>query len=194
MIDPYAHPETGALINKLGITDPIELEEVEGLLVSVRDSKLAAAPLPGLFDFDHLCEIHRYLFADVYSWAGSVRTVAIHKGKFPFCMPEFIASYASDIFARAPTSSQLRELNSQQVSAALADFLADVNALHPFREGNGRSQRALLRHLAGSSGWNLDWGGLDRRLNAQASEAAMSGDSQPLKDLILPLLERHRNK
>lgn len=191
MIDPYAHPETGVLINKLGIADPIELEKVEGLLVSVRDSQLVAAPLPGLFNFDHLCEIHRYLFEDLYSWAGRVRTVAIQKGGSKFCLPQFISSYASEVFSRTPSPSQSRELNREQVATALADFLADVNALHPFREGNGRSQRAFLRQLAGSSGWRLDWTRLDRSLNVEASEVAMLGDSQPLRDLISPLLDRH---
>jgi cell filamentation protein len=78
--DPYLDPASGVLKNRFGITDEATLEETEASLVALRSYALAQQPLAGSFDLAHLQAIHRYLFGDVYEWAGRLRTIDIAKG------------------------------------------------------------------------------------------------------------------
>lgn len=78
--DHYLDPVSGVLKNRLGITGAATLEETEAALVATRSYELSRAPLKGAFDLAHLQAIHRYLFRDVYEWAGELRTVDIDKG------------------------------------------------------------------------------------------------------------------
>jgi hypothetical protein len=94
-------------------------------------------PLPGRYDLAHLQAFHRYILGDVYDWAGQLRTVSIAKGSV-FCLPQHLESYAADVFGRLAAAERLRGLARDPFITGLAGFLADVNALHPFREGNGR--------------------------------------------------------
>lgn len=88
--DPYFDAEHGLLRNRLGIVDPEELEQVEAELTALRLVELHEVPIPGGCDLAHLQAFHRFLFGDVYDWAGELRSVAIGKGDV-LCLPEFIA-------------------------------------------------------------------------------------------------------
>lgn len=117
-------------------------------------------------------------------WAGELRTVVIAKSA-PFCLPQFIEAAAEQIFGQlAAADRYLHGLCREPFVARLVHYHAEVNALHPFREGNGRSQRAFFRQLAADAGWRLDWSQLDTRRNAAASAASMSGDLEPLATLL----------
>jgi cell filamentation protein len=96
--DPYLDPASGVLKNRLGITDAATLEQAEAALVATRSYALSQRPLQGRFDLAHLEAIHRYLFGDVYEWAGQLRTIDIRKGDQRFAHHAHLASAAHTIF------------------------------------------------------------------------------------------------
>ncbi|HWH31039.1 MAG TPA: Fic family protein [Egibacteraceae bacterium] len=181
--DPYVDPATGVLRNLLGLTTAAELATAEADITFAADVSLIDSPEPGAFDLAHLCRIHRRLFGDIYGWAGEVRTVGIDKGA-PFAHPQFIEEQSAMIFRHLAEERYLVGLPREQFVDRLTHFLSDVNALHPFRDGNGRAQRAFFRHLAAEAGWHLDWTGVTAEENVAASASSLVGDLEPLRRLL----------
>jgi len=178
--------------NRFGITGRNELERVERIHSSVHIVELELSPLPGEFDLRHLQSIHRYIFQDVYAWAGIIRPFTLFKAGDEFCRPQFIEPYAADIFGRLHQADLLRDLDADTFVTNASDLLADVNALHAFREGNGRSQRAFLSQLAAQAGHPLVWPiGAEQR-NIDASRAAHRGDNSELRALVTDALRPGR--
>ena len=125
------------LKNKLGLRDQAELGTFEALSVVMR----AEEPLPvGRFSAAHYCSIRRHLFQDVYGWAGRYRTVRMTKERSPFCFPGNIPAELRALFARLRGADFLRGRAATAFAEEVAAFLAYLNAIHPFREGNGRTQ------------------------------------------------------
>ena len=181
--DPYLDPATGVLRNLLGITDAAELVRAEASLSASRLIDLERRRLPGRYDLAHLQAFHRCILGDVYAWAGQLRTVSIAKGSV-FCLPQHLESYAADVFGRLAAAERLRGLARDPFITGLAGFLADVNALHPFREGNGRAQRAFFGQLTRDAGFTLTWQHLDPARNVEASAAVMRGDLEPMREML----------
>lgn len=165
--DPYCWPGSSCLTNHLGIKDPEELELVEARVAAVRDAELARTFLPGAYDRKHLQRFHRELFGDVYPWAGELRTVGLSKGH-PFCLPPFIVEQLDTQFAALARNRYLLDLPRDAFVARFAELYGEINAIHPFREGNGRAQRAFLRQLAAAAGWSVSWEGLGKQANDEA--------------------------
>jgi cell filamentation protein len=135
--DPYCYPGTNVLINKLGLREQGQLDAFEAEITAQR----ASEPLPaGTLSYRQYRAIHRHLFQDVYPWAGKLRTVRISKEGSAFCYPEHIDREMRRLFANLSTRKHFRKLNAAAFSESAAHFLADLNAIHPFREGNGRTQ------------------------------------------------------
>jgi cell filamentation protein len=181
--DPYAHPVTGVLHNKLGLSTPDELEDAEreithAALIFLKESRVSPS-----YDLRHLCAIHRRIFGDIYDWAGQLRTVAIAKGTW-FCLPQYIESSAAEAFRALHGENLLRGLPRDVFTERLTHYLGEVNAIHPFREGNGRTQRAFFEQLAGDAGFILDWQHLDADRNIAASAAIMRGDPAPMRKML----------
>lgn len=174
--------------NRFGITDAAELERVERVHSLVRIAELGLSPIPGGFDLAHLQAIHRHIFGDVYEWAGIIRPFTLVKGGDEFCRPQFIESYAADVFGELREADLLRGLDDETFAAKAADLLTDMNALHPFREGNGRSQRAFLSQLAAQADNPLVWPTGAEQRNIDASRAAHRGDNGELRALIAEAL------
>jgi cell filamentation protein len=189
MADPYSDPGTGVLVNRLGLTAQPELERVERDLTSFALLRLRDRPLPGGYDLTHLQGFHRSIFADIYPWAGKIRTVAISKGSL-FCLPQFIEPSAAAIFGSLNGERNLHGLGRSAFLDRLAHYLGEVNALHPFREGNGRAQRAFFEQLARDAGYSLDWRRLDAQRNTDASIAAMNRNGTLLRDMLDELVSR----
>ena len=181
---PYLDPASGVLRNLLGITDAQELSQVEAALTASRLVDLERHRLPGRYDLAHLRAFHRHIFSDVYDWAGELRTVSIAKAGEVFCLPQHLESYATDVFGRLAAADRLRGLPRERFISQLAELLGDVNALHPFREGNGRTQRASFSQLAHDAGHHVDWVRMNPEDNESASIAAHRGDLQPLRDML----------
>ncbi|MYF08760.1 MAG: cell division protein, partial [Rhodospirillaceae bacterium] len=142
-------------------------------------------PVPaGDFDLDHLKAIHRHLFRDVYAWAGEVRTVEIAKGGSRFQPPRFIAAGMTDIHRRIVAAGYFRGLRPDEFAAGAGTVLGDVNHVHPFREGNGRTQLQYLKQLAARAGHAVDLTRIDRAAWLDASRRSNTGDHEAIARCI----------
>ncbi len=191
MSDPYLIPGTDCLENKLGITDRAVLHEVEGRIVSIRDVELARETLPGEYNLAHLQAFHHALFRDVYPWAGRLRTVNIAKGNAPFALAQFVQDETSAVLARLAQDGWLRGVERERFVELLAHYYGELNARHPFRDGNGRTQRAFLRQLSAAAGWRLDWSALDEDGNIAASRRTLVlADFDLMREVLDPVVVR----
>ncbi len=187
--DTYCYPGTDVLRNKAEITNAEELDAYEGELSTLRSIEILENPVVGQFDLTHLQHIHWTLFQDVYEWAGKIRTVDISRGNSRFANVRFIESAANDIFSKLARESWLKGLDADTLSKRLAHYLSEINALHPFREGNGRVQRIFISQLSQSAGYQLDYSDLEQLQIYQAMELAFNGDESTLANLIFERLE-----
>ncbi len=151
--DPYVYPGTKILRNKLDIRDPAELDFAERRFSTIR----VRQGIPrGDFDLKHLKAIHRHLFQDIYEWAGQIRTVEISKGGSQFQFRQYIETGMADVHRRIAMSDFLQNLERSVFAAEVARIIGDVNYVHPFREGNGRTQLQYLKLLSERAGHSLD--------------------------------------
>ncbi len=183
--DPYCYPGTNILVNRLGLRDQARLDAYEAMITAQR----AEEPLPrGRLGYAHYRAIHRHLFQDVFDWAGKPRTVRIAKGGSMFCYPAHIDDEMRRLFDRLRREKFLRGLTERDFASCAAHTLAELNAIHPFREGNGRTQLTYLALLAGQAGHPLAM----ERMNPSAMLAAMvasfQSDEAPLAALIEGLI------
>jgi len=165
----YCYPESDVLINKLGIKEQEKLLTLERKLTMLRIMELIDKPIVGSFDFKHLQKIHEYIFQDIYEWAGQVRKVDIAKGNM-FCNAKFIESQAEEIFGNLKKEKYLEGLAKDVFIKRLAYYFSEINALHPFREGNGRSQRELIRSLAIKNGYIISFSKISEEEMIKASQ------------------------
>lgn len=172
----------GILINKLGLTTTTALIEAEASLVAIRDATLRAALTPPTtFDLDGLQAIHRHLFQDIYPWAGELRVVDIAKGDALFLHHLEIVSEASAVFTRLAEEKYLQGLDVDQFAQGAGFYLGRINRIHPFREGNGRTQRAFIRLLANQAGYAIDFSGFSAQAMIDACrEDRLNGDPSKL--------------
>lgn len=178
------YPGTNVLVNKLGINDWDLLQEAERNLTGFRMIELRKEPVPGKFDFEHLKAIHYAIFQDIFPWAGQVRTLNIGKGEQLFCLVEHIESYQQEIFNRLKKENYYLGLESAKFAKEVAQFIGDLNALHPFREGNGRTQRELLRILAQNAGYQLDLSDITQEYMIFASRESFNGSYREFERII----------
>ena len=175
--DPYCYRGTAVLRNKAGLRHAAALEAFELEMTTLR----AEEPLPGgRFGSTHYRAVHHHLFQDVYGWAGRYRTVRTAKGGNPFCFPEHIPAQMDRLFADLRAGPCLDPRDVEIFVAAAAHFLGELNAIHPFREGNGRSQLAFL-HLVGlRAGHPFDFSKVRRDTFLPAMIASYDGKLKPL--------------
>ena len=139
--DPYVYKGTSVLKNKLGTQDAAELSAFEVEMTALR----AEEPLPtGRFGTAHYRAVHRHLFQDVYRWAGRYRTVRTGKDGNWFCYPEYIPREMDRVFGGLRNNAFLAGRSFEDFAIRAASFLAELNAIHPFREGNGRAQLSFF--------------------------------------------------
>ena len=181
--DPYLDLDTGVLRNRLGIGDREELARAEAALTASRLYDLQRGHLPGRYDLEHLRSFHHVIFGDVYDWAGELRTVSIGRGGL-FCLPQHLVLFGEEAFGRLARADHLRGLSRDAFVGRLAELLAEINFLHPFREGNGRTQRAFVAQLARDAGYRTRWVLMDPATNVAASAAALRGNTVPLRELL----------
>ncbi len=180
-VDPYTYPGTTVLRNLLGITDRAALAIAEPDITWGRRQQLATGAVTGAFDFPHLCAIHHWLFQDVYEWAGRTRTVNISKGTSHFLPAPSIRTGADYTFS-SDAAAALRSgpLSDEEFLRNATELLASVNYIHPFRDGNGRTQRAFLDALAAHGARELAWRNVAGAENITASAASVDDPDSPL--------------
>lgn len=184
--DPYVQPDTGVLRNLAGITDSALLEGYEGEMSIIRQVELAEIDPPASFDFEYLKEIHRYLFQDVYAWAGEPRTVDMVKGSTRFGSHLHVESYLTKLFNKLAIEREFWARSPAPVDWAgrFAEYLGEINAAHSFREGNGRTQRLFIGRLANEYDFEIRWDRMTAGEMIAASIASFDGNSEPMKALI----------
>ncbi|MES2915863.1 MAG: Fic family protein [Pseudomonadota bacterium] len=180
--DPLCYPGTQVLKNRAGLTDQDLLDQFEHLMFLTR----AEEPLPpGKLDYDHYKSIHHHFFQDVYDWAGQTRTIRTGKGGNWFCYPEYIDAEMTRLFAELQQEHFLDSLGSlEQFADRASYFISEINAIHPFREGNGRCQLTLLNILCDLSGFQMNEDKIDPPAFMSAMIASFSGDHRDLSAAI----------
>ena len=185
--DPYVYPGTTILRNKLGIRDAGHFEAFERHVVPQR----MAEGLPtGDFDLPHLRAIHGHLFQDAYDWAGEVRTVELNKGGHQFMFRRYIQTGMADVYQRIVKADYFKDTTPATFAERAATIIGDVNYIHPFREGNGRTQLLYLEQLSRAAGHHLDSRLLDRDAWIEASRRAHQADYVLMSAAIGLALER----
>lgn len=161
-IDPYVYPNTDILRNKFGVREPDLLEKIEADYTSMRLREIVEKPISGKFDFSHLCAVHKYIFQDIYDWAGSTRSINIEKAEPVLGGISIEYSIFQDILKNTTTVlTQLQKKSWEQLSGAVraktfSKHLAGLWKIHPFRDGNTRTIITFYCQFADFRGFKLD--------------------------------------
>jgi cell filamentation protein len=175
---------TSCLVNKFGIRDEDKLAEVEAAITFAKATELEVSPLPGRFDDEHYRAIHRYLFAEIYTWAGEIRTVDISKKGTRFVPAAQIPILAEQCFSRLERLGYLRGLPRDAFVKSVTDFYSVTNMLHPFREGNGRAQRVFITQLVRNAGYDIRFSEIDTDELMIATIQSANGVTDRLEQLL----------
>ncbi|WP_232324857.1 Fic/DOC family protein [Halobacillus mangrovi] len=145
-------------------------------------SELQEKPIIGDLDLRHLQKIHAYLFGDLYPFAGEIRTENITKDGFSFAQARFIKEAAVSLFEQLMKEGW-EHMDRSDLPLKLAYYMSEINVLHPFREGNGRSLREFIRCISLEAGYHLDWSAVPHEKVLQASIASVH-DVRDLEEVI----------
>lgn len=186
-LDPLqddCYENSTVLKNKFNIRDAEQLDIMEQTVTSMLIAK-AAIEIPfENVDFEFYKNLHRYVFADIYDWAGTIRTVDMSKKGTNFCPADKINERGQRIFQRLVDLDFLRNINGDDFIIEFTDLYCDLNYLHPFREGNGRTQRLFLSMLVSNLGMSLDFTQIDADYLMIATIKSVSGDIFMLRDIF----------
>lgn len=180
--DPYLYPGTQTLKNLANIRDPEKLAQFEAQATLRRVLEMRQQPIEGSFDTAHLKAIHRHLFQDVYAWAGQFRTTMLGKAQHVggpvvyFTPPHLLQHQAESILAGLYRVDLLHGRSRSEFAREAAQLLWSLNKLHPYREGNGRTQRAFVEAVAHKAGHPLYFNVVSRERMVQASILSNEGD------------------
>lgn len=165
----YCYPDSNVLKNKLNIRESKLLKTAEEEITLIKQMELLKNPIKGNFSKAHLMNIHKFIFEDIYSFAGKIRKEQISKADTLFYPPNLIDRELDKVFAKIKEKNMLKETDREKVFDNLAYVMTELNIIHPFREGNGRSIREFIRLMAKRMGYDLNWGNVDREELLEAS-------------------------
>ena len=188
-MDPYVYPGTNVLRNLRDIRDGDQFSQFEAIATTRRTVELEHEPINGRFDARHLQAIHRHIFQDVYEWAGDFRTVNISKSGDPFAFSEHIVSSLDKTFAELNRERHLSGSDLDRLARRGAYYLGEINAIHPFREGNGRTQREFIRELGVNNGLTIDWRRVTQEEMIEASRRSLRVDNAGLEQVMRKALD-----
>lgn len=198
MADPYTY-SNNVLINLYGERDQETLEGIERDSAAVIEAELLADGYDGEFDANLLFHIHKRLFEEVYEWAGQPRTTTLSKQYFvdseqrtDFAKPAFIRHRLNRLMSTLPSRSQLEGFDRVKLVSKLTSTFAELNNIHPFREGNGRTQRVFLQIFARAAGYDLVWSGITKERMLVASIAGSEGDPGPVARMFADVTDPER--
>ena len=172
----YCYPDSDVLKNKLNIREKDELKQAEEEITALKQYMLLESPIKGRFSKTQLMHIHRFLFEDIYPFAGHIRREQISKGETMFYPPHLIQQELDKVFAKLRSDNMLHETDRERQIAHLSYIMSELNIIHPFREGNGRSIRELIRCMALHYGFSLDWSLIDRDTMLEAAVRSVVND------------------
>lgn len=175
---------TSCLINKFGIKDEVILKELETTITLNKITEYSLNPLFYSFDVQHYKSIHRYLFGDIYDWAGEYRTVDMSKKGTNFAKAESVEKLMSNCFKRLNDKNLFQGLKFDDFVDEFVGFYCVTNMIHPFREGNGRTQRLFLTQLINKNGYDIDFSEIDTDELMIATIQSANGIIDYLKDIF----------
>ncbi|MCF6776920.1 Fic family protein [Thiotrichales bacterium 19X7-9] len=156
--DPYLYPNSNVLKNKFDLYNQDDLNKIEK---EIYDVKIQMSLPKGNFNYNHLKAIHKFLFEDIYDWAGQERLIDIAKDNSLFAKPTNIKHEIDKIFYHLLNES-FDHFDHYEMCEKIAKYFNDVNVVHPFREGNGRVNRAFFSMLAKKYGYKINWSNIDK--------------------------------
>lgn len=177
------YENTRCLFNFFDIKDRKKLREVAIYITSIRTAELMVMPIDGPFDLEKLEAIHSSLFSDIYPSAGTLRTKMAAK-RTEFCRPAYIVSSSRDLFNKLSKDHYLRKLTREEFINDLAYYMGELEAIHPFRNGNAQATRLFFWELIFFAGYVIDWRNCDPDRFLEADICAIDGDYQPLIDVL----------
>lgn len=175
---------TTCLINKLGITDESKLKEFEGAVTFAKASELEKNPISTAFDIEHYRAIHKYLFEDIYDWAGEYRTVNLSKKGTKFAPADKISDLMTACFTRLKENDFFQGNSFDVFVENIVDFYCVTNMIHPFREGNGRTQRIFITQLIRYNDYDIDFSSIDKDELMIATIQSANGVTDYLKNIF----------
>lgn len=185
----YCYKNSNTLINKIDIKDEKLLQKYEAKITAAKLLSLRQKGITGNFDVKHFISIHTYLFEDIYPFAGKLRIEDIAKGSFSFAHWEYIDTELERLLNELKKENYLRGLDKKELAKRLAYYISEINVLHPFREGNGRTIREFIRQLALKNGYQLNLKKVLPRKMLEASKKSIV-DTTDLEILIEECLEQ----
>jgi len=181
----YCYPGTDVLINKLGIKDDNALTTAEREITSLKLLMLNNMPTMKTFNFNFLCKIHKIIFEDIFEWAGLIRRGDfLSKGNSIFCRGQYIEENAKIIMDNLQKEKYLCGLDKSKFIERMAYYMGEINALHPFREGNGRTSREFFRQLSLNANYTLDFGKTEKEELLAADIEAFNGQYEKLTKIL----------
>ena len=181
--DSY-YPDTTVLVNKLDISTQELLTEAESVLVTSCSVKLEKTMRFENVDFDYYKNLHRQMFSDLYEWAGTVRKINFSKKGTVFCKASDIERIGTLKFEQLKKQKFLKEMKNDEFLDELTDLYHELNMLHPFREGNGRTLRLFVTLLVRNTGRDIDFNNADSDLLTIATIRAAQGDKSLLRSVF----------
>ena len=184
----YCYPDSNVLINKMNIRDNNILKKAEEEITLIKQMELLKNPIRGNFTKTHLMNIHKFIFEDIYSFAGKIRLEQISKAETMFYPPNLIDRELDNVFDKIRNDKMLNEKDKEKICNNLAYVMAELNVIHPFREGNGRCIREFVRIMAKRMGCNINWGNVDKEELLNSSIMSVD-DYRVLIDVIEACME-----
>lgn len=188
MTDYFTRPDD-VLENKFGITDPDRLMKAEAEICYLRQIEIEAQPIPLILNFTYFLSLHKRLFDDLYEFAGQIRTVDLVKDDSVFCYTQNIDSEQRRIFSELEKEEYLSGLSKENFAERIAYYASELNALHPFREGNGRTVKLFLGLLARRNNYLIQYQKCKEKDSLKADIQAFHGNLQPLIALYKEIIE-----
>lgn len=187
----YCYENSNILKNYFDIKDNNLLGKAERKITLAKLYELRQNNKIGKFDIKHFVSIHKFLFEDIYPFAGLFRTENIAKGSFCFAEWIYIEGELNRILNELKQEKYLKDLNKEEFAKRLAYYMSELNVLHPFREGNGRTIREFIRQLAYINGYILDLSNIkpEDMLNASIKSVVDTGN---LENILSECLEKRR--
>lgn len=180
--DPYCYEGTDVLKNLLNQTEPEDLEAAEREITTTVQDSIEFEPPP--YNFASLKQLHKQLFQDIYPWAGQIRSIDMGKGSTRFCTAGRIEPEVNKLFGRLGQQNYFESFSRDALIQAMARFYGDLNAIHPFREGNGRVGRILCEFITINAGYGIDWSPVRTSLWLDASIDSVACNYQSMEQVF----------
>lgn len=179
--------DNGVLKNKFGIHDEGKLHHIEEGIVLSLITHIYNEGFPGNFDKSHLLAIHKYLFSNIYYFAGVIRAENIIKDETLFCQFHLIDQALDNLFLNL---SNVKVKNKSELALAIALFYSELNMIHPFREGNGRTSRIFFKLYARSIGYDINFEKVDTEDMLKSTIYSVANDNSKLEDIFKRIITK----